>query len=262
MPTTSAREIHLVPLVDLDVESQLKVREIRNEDDVRGATFTDHVIGVNEHLDWIRALKSDESKIVFAVLDHDRVPLGATSVSGIDRRHRKADWGFYLTAGERGGLGSAILYELICFVFDALGMEKLNCEVVAGNDSAAALYRKIMFQEEGFRRSNVMKQGARIGVRMLGLTKDEWAAGRAHLRERLGPVLARFSVSIHWPPPAKAEGGDTLDRIEAARARNNLNWMGILRLALEKSPENAKAIVSEIRRIDREISELTQKLIT
>lgn len=38
--------------------------------------------------------------------------------------------------------------------------------------------------------------------------------------------------------------------------------MGILKLALEKSPDNAKAILSEMRRIDREISELTQKLIT
>lgn len=53
-----------------------------------------------------------------------------------------------------------------------------------------------------------------------------------------------------------------MDRIEAARTRNNLNWMGILRLVLEKSPDNAKAILSEIRCIDRDISELTQKLIT
>jgi len=35
-----------------------------------------------------------------------------------------------------------------------------------------------------------MQQGARAGVRMLGLTKDEWAAGKAQLREMHGRLLA------------------------------------------------------------------------
>ena len=48
---------------------------------------------------------------------------------------------------------------------------------------------------------------------------------------------------------------------EAARARNNLNWMSISRIALERSPETAKEIVAEIKKIDQEISALTQKLI-
>jgi len=150
----------------------------------------DQAVGVNECLDWISGLKRDARQIVFAVLDQDRAPLGIARGSELDRLHGKASWAFHLAAGGRGDLESVVGFALISFVFDTVGLEKLNCEVVEGNDAIVALHRKFLFQEEGFRRSNIMQQGARAGVRMLGLTKDEWAAGKAQLREMHGRLLA------------------------------------------------------------------------
>jgi dihydrofolate reductase len=72
-------------------------------------------------------------------------------------------------------------------------------------------------------------------------------------------VNEKFSISVQWQP-SEETASHPIDQIEAARARNNLNWMSILRLALEKSPETAKPIVAEIKRIDREISDLADKL--
>jgi len=258
--TAIQRVINLVLLTSLDTESQMKVREIRNEVNVRKWMYTDHVIGANEHLGWISRLKQDDRQIVFVVLDDHRTPLGIVSVNAIDRLHKKTDWAFYLTEAARGGLGSALEYSIIDFVFNALGMEKLNCEVIEGNDAVVKLHKKFLFEEEGFRRSNILKNGVRRGVHFLGLTKEEWLAGRGEIYDRYKGVFEKFFVSIEWQPNDGTTVPDPIDQIEAARAGNNLNWMSILRLALEKSPEAAKPIVAEITRIDREISALADKL--
>lgn len=53
---------------------------------------------------------------------------------------------------------------------------------------------------------------------------------------------------------------DYLKLIEEARAKNNVNWMNILRLALESSPVEARAVLKAIRTIDLDISYYTQRL--
>jgi UDP-4-amino-4,6-dideoxy-N-acetyl-beta-L-altrosamine N-acetyltransferase len=198
MSATSIRYIELVPLIALDAESQMKVREIRNEEGIRKWMYTDHVIGVNEHLKWINRIKNDDTQIIFAVMDEEHVPLGVASVNAIDQHHKKADWAYYLTQHARGGLGSALEYSFINFIFNVLGIEKLNCEVIAENEAVIGLHKKFMFQEEGFRRSNIIKDGVRIGVHLLGLTKDQWFAGKSLLQEKYKSKFERFSISIQY----------------------------------------------------------------
>ena len=261
MITTTLRQIDIVPLLDVDTDTQLAVRHIRNEDGVRKWMHTGHVIELNEHLAWINRLKTDRSQVVFVVINRGQGPVGVVSLNAIDPHHKKADWGCYLTQNARGGLGSAVEFALVDFAFDSFGLEKLNCEVIEGNDGVMTLHKKFLFKEEGFRRSNILKDGHRIGVHYLGLTRQDWAAGRQAFYNKYKEVLDKYAVSLEWN--AAQSGGKThpLDEIEAARARNNLNWMSILRLVLELSPDHGKALVTDIRNIDREISELTDKLI-
>jgi UDP-4-amino-4,6-dideoxy-N-acetyl-beta-L-altrosamine N-acetyltransferase len=259
MSTSNKKEITLVLLTSLDTESQMKVRDIRNEENVRKWMYTDHVIGANEHLGWINRLKKDDRQLVFTVLDDEHNPLGVVSVNAIDHLHKKTDWAYYLTETARGGLGSALEYSFINFIFDTLEMDKLNCEVIEGNDVVVKLHKKFLFQEEGFRRANIMKNGVPKGVHFLGLTREDWLAGKEEVHDQYEGKLEKFSISIQWKR-SEHTVEHPIDQIEAARAKNNLNWMSILRLALEKSPETAKPIVSEIKRIDREISALTDKI--
>ncbi len=249
----------MVPLTDISTESQLKVRDVRNEESVRKWMYTDHAIELNEHLGWINRLKTDKKQIVFVILDEKDNPLGVVSVNAIDHLHKKTDWAYYLTEQARGGLGSAIEYAFIDFVFDNLDMHKLNCEVIEGNDSVVKLHKKFLFTDEGFKRSNITKEGKRIGIHFLGLTKEDWISGKKEVFEKYHKVLNKFSILINWNETEKEK--HPIDEIESARAKNNLNWMNILRLVLELSPEQGKALVTDIRNIDKEISELTDKLI-
>ena len=121
------------------------------------------------------------------------------------------------------------------------------------------MHSKFLFEEEGVRRCNVIKDGIRKDVFLLGLVKSDWAAGRLLVYERYGGIIDKFSISIDSSFLQAVKS--PIDLIEAARAKNNLNWMSILRLALEKSPVAATHIVSEIRKLDKEISALTDQLL-
>lgn len=52
----------------------------------------------------------------------------------------------------------------------------------------------------------------------------------------------------------------TIDELEAARKRNNCNWMDLVRLAFEVAPERAQKIMQNICAADQEIMSIARKL--
>ena len=51
-----------------------------------------------------------------------------------------------------------------------------------------------------------------------------------------------------------------IDTIADIRARNNKNWMALLKLAFRYAPEEATSIMDDIVKCDQEITELTKDL--
>ncbi len=255
-------EIILRPLAKIHTDMQLKVLDIRNEDDVRKWMYIDTPIGVNEHLQWLKKIKEDNTQLVFAVMLEGQA-IGIVKATRIDHLHKSADWAFFLSSqGAPQGLGAALEFHFLDFVFGKLNIEKLNCEVIEGNDRVLKLHAKFLFADEGFRTGNIIKNGQRIGVHLLGLTRNAWQEGRDKLLEKYGKSFSRFRISIDWSDSdLSSSDRHPLDEIESARARNNLNWMSILRLVLDLAPEQGALLVSDIRKIDKEIGELTDKLI-
>jgi UDP-4-amino-4,6-dideoxy-N-acetyl-beta-L-altrosamine N-acetyltransferase len=160
--------------------------------------YTEHEIGLNEHLGWISRLKKDNKQIVFVVLNELQKAIGVVSVNALDSLHKKADWAFYLDENERGGLGAALEYNLLEFVFEKLKLEKLNCEVIETNEPVVRLHKKFAFIEEGFRRENIEKNDKRIGVYFLGLTKKDWLENRNKIFEKYKSTIIKFNISIEY----------------------------------------------------------------
>jgi UDP-4-amino-4,6-dideoxy-N-acetyl-beta-L-altrosamine N-acetyltransferase len=178
-------------------EQKKAVRDVRNQETVRKSMYTEHEIPLNEHLAWVERLASDDRQIVFVVLVNDVVS-GVVSVNAIDRLHLKSDWAFYIDENARGGLGSALEFRLINFVFEHLGLDKLNCEVIETNDAVVRLHKKFGFLEEGFRRENVIKNGQRIGVFFLGLTKSDWENSKDDVLSRYERKIDKFNIEIEY----------------------------------------------------------------
>lgn len=174
---------------------QKAILNIRNEPSVRNSMYTDHHISLDEHLNWVEILKNDKTQIVFIILVND-IASGVLSISALDLVHKKSDWAFYLTDKVRGGLGTALEFSLLNFAFDDLLLEKLNCEVLETNDVIVKLHKKFGFIEEGFKNSNIEKNGTRIGVYFLGITKDEWVSKRLYFQEKNKFMIEKFNIRI------------------------------------------------------------------
>lgn len=179
-------------------EQKKAVREVRNEESVRKSMYTDHIISLDEHLKWIERIKNDERQIVFVVLVDENVS-GVVSVNAIDMLHKKSDWAFYLGENSRGGLGAALEFGILNFVFSELEIEKLNCEVIETNESVVKMHKKFGFREEGFRRENIEKNGERIGVFFLGITKSEWVKEKGSIEKKHNKLLNKFDLKIEYP---------------------------------------------------------------
>ena len=192
------QNIILVPLTDVSDESKLKILNIRNEEGVKKWMYTNHTIDLNEHLEWIDRLKDDTTQIVFVIFDDKNEALGSVSVKAVDRFHKKTDWAFYLTKNSRGGLGPAIEYAFIDFVFNRLDMLKLNCEVIEGNYAVVKFHQKFLFKEEGFSQSNIIKDDQRLGIHFLGLKKEDWILNKEKVYGKYKKVLEKFNISINW----------------------------------------------------------------
>lgn len=246
------KHIVLTFLIELPIEKQLQILEIRNQESVRKWMYTDHIIQVDEHLAWIGRLKSDNSQMVFAILDCEGAPIGLASISKINTLHKTADWAFYLSEDCAGkGIGSTIEFAIIEFAFGHLQLEKLNCEVIDGNAGVLHLHRKFLFDDEGFRNANIIKNGVRVGVHFMGLQAVIW-------RSRAVNYELRYNYTFEFPERNPVDA--LIDKIQETRSRNNLNWMNLLRIAMEKSPKITKEIVADIHKADAQINKLSKRL--
>ena len=202
-------------ICDCEVEQQLQVLEIRNQYSVRKAMYTEHVIGTNEHLGYLSRLSEDKKQKVFVVLKEGAKPVGVVSVNAIDRLHRKSDWAFYLDENERGGLGATLEVAMLDYVFDKLELEKLNCEVIETNSQVVRMHKRLGFEEEGFRKANILKDGNRIGVHFLGITKGEWQAKRKEVCEGIKEKIS--DIKISFADEKENEEASPLTLIQQAR---------------------------------------------
>jgi UDP-4-amino-4,6-dideoxy-N-acetyl-beta-L-altrosamine N-acetyltransferase len=157
-----------------DIDDVMSVLKIRNEPAIRNNMYTDHVIQPDEHLGWIRYLKTSRDAIFFAVRYEGQI-VGGVGLSSINTLHKRADWAFYLSEKCQGmGLGSALEKQFLDMAFSEYDLEKINCEVISFNKKVVDMHKRFGFVVEGTRRNHVVRDGDKYDVILLGITKDEW----------------------------------------------------------------------------------------
>lgn len=180
--------MQFLSLTDACPDIQAHVRTLRNQPDVRKFMYTSHEISEQEHANWLVSLQGNPRQQVFVVIK-DEQAVGVVSLNAINVLHKSADWAFYLDTGLQGkGVGSVVEFWMLDYAFGVAGLEKLNCEVLAMNATVVKMHQKFGFEIEGVRRQNVVKDGIRVDVVLLGITKSEWLSKRptlAHVIERI-----------------------------------------------------------------------------
>jgi RimJ/RimL family protein N-acetyltransferase len=99
----------------------------------------------------------------------DNVLVGCCDVAEIDWRHRRAEVGFVLGHPYWGnGYASEAMHAVIDHVA-GLGLKRLTARIHISNHRSEALLRKLHFQEEGYLRGHVDREGERRDCKLYGL---------------------------------------------------------------------------------------------
>ena len=173
-------DIELVEVWKTDLTSQNELLAIRIEPSIRRNMFTDHVIQEDEHRQWIASLETSATARYFSAFRRGKV-IGGIGLSAINLEHRRAEWGYYVSPSCRGLTSCALEVNFLDYVFSTGEFDKLNAEVIAWNASTLKLNKRFGFIVEGVRRSNILRDGARHDVILIGITKTEWEMARTRL---------------------------------------------------------------------------------
>jgi UDP-4-amino-4,6-dideoxy-N-acetyl-beta-L-altrosamine N-acetyltransferase len=176
----------MIELKSLGAEDEEIVLNWRNNPEIARFMYTDHVISQDEHRSWLRNALTDEAQRHW-IIHYDAAPVGLVSVTNLDARHSSAQWAFYLASPNvRGkGVGSAVDYLILEFVFEELGLHRLSCAVLAFNEQVIAMHESFGFRREGQLRGAIRKGEEWIDVILLSQLREEWALHRLQHRDRL-----------------------------------------------------------------------------
>jgi ribosomal-protein-alanine N-acetyltransferase len=95
--------------------------------------------------------------------------IGTCDLSGIDRRHKRAEVGFML-GRDAWGQGYALeAMQAIVAYAATLGLRRLLARTQLGNRRSDSLLEKLGFEEEGLLRGHVLRDGERRDCRLFGL---------------------------------------------------------------------------------------------
>ena len=226
-----------------EVDQQADVLALRNAGRSEALTL-------NDHLNWIEALKSDETCKVFVVLLNEDKMAGLVSVSRIDALNKTAVLDVTLGDDVDSPLSENLWGFVTGWAFEVLGLEKLGCELLSSQSESIAQLEALGFTKEGVLRAQRLEQGARVDVHCLGITREKWTGFEPAAGTSLG-------MSDATQPHAST----VIDEIQKVRSRNNVNWMALLRLVVEHSEETGSNVIAEIMKADAEINDLTRQLV-
>lgn len=164
-----------IKLRDVKVEDLEMIRTWRNSKEVSQYMYTEPQITSEQQKAWFDRICKDSSSKYWIIEYEDR-PLGVVSITEISHVFDSCFWAFYLgDSNVRGaGIGSKIEYNILKYVFEELGLNKLRCEVLTTNPSVIAMHEKFGFRREAYYREHVLKNGQYFDVVGLAMLKREW----------------------------------------------------------------------------------------
>ena len=145
----------------------------------RFLTWPPHAdVGVTKQLltIWTNAYeKADTYQWAITVKEQGDLPVGSIAVVFCDDRVRKAEVGYCIgRIWWRQGITSEALEAVIAFLFDEVGMERVEARHDVNNPNSGAVMEKCGMKKEGVHRSGDWNNQGIVDACMHAILKDEW----------------------------------------------------------------------------------------
>ena len=110
------------------------------------------------------------SVIFYGIWSKEGVHIGNIKIGPIDKYHLTADIGFLIGDREYWGKGIASeAIQMMCNLAFSFGIKKITAGSYENNLGSIKALEKCGFIKEGYRKEQVIKDGARVGMYLFGL---------------------------------------------------------------------------------------------
>jgi UDP-4-amino-4,6-dideoxy-N-acetyl-beta-L-altrosamine N-acetyltransferase len=185
-----------VALRPLDRADSAQVFEWRGGKALASFNYSDHVATAAEHRRWLEGVLEAPSKRYW-IIEVDSTPVGLANVVDVQRGSGRCEWAYYLASPDlrAGGVGAAVEYLVLRYVFETLHLNKLWCEVFTDNETVWALHQSFGFKKEADLGAHLRKDGVFKDVVGLGMLSREWLAARVRAEARLISKVTGLALS-------------------------------------------------------------------
>lgn len=160
--------LKLIPISEKDTEYLL---ELRNNLDISRYFFSQLPVYDFKHKKWLY----DLDKVLDFIIYYNSKKVGRIYIYNIDFLNERGEFGIIV---EKSYSGQGIAYKasqlLFNYVFTNLKINKIYLLVFSENERAKKLYEKLGFEQEGYFKKEVFKNGKFQNVIRMALFRDEW----------------------------------------------------------------------------------------
>jgi len=178
--------IQLLPIDNVDISLLQKWQnDVNIKYLTKGFIFPIQIKSVENWLESVRKQNGTKRVVYGIFLEND--PVGIVSLHDIDYVNSNAKFAIYLSDPKNNnkGIGFKATSILLDFAFNAMGLQRIELEVLASNKNGIHLYKKIGFEDEGIKRSSYFFDGRYVDVHIMSILKNEFVFNLDYPSNRL-----------------------------------------------------------------------------
>ena len=153
-----------------------KIREIRNEANIRKNMITKKKILLEEHMAWFKKIKLLKTNSFYMIKYKNNI-VGGLGLNTYNKDVLFGEWAYYISDETKFiGLGASIEYKAIEYFFNFYKLNCLFCYVLKHNSSVLKMHNKFGFEQilfDNYFKNNNLKDKVPDAV-YLSLKKSKW----------------------------------------------------------------------------------------
>lgn len=157
--------------INTSTEEKQIVGECRNNEKIRKWMYSDEIISLEEHFNFIEHLKEDNKNFYWIVYKNEEF-IGVISLNNLNFKNKNAYLGIYSNPScNLKNKGTLLIKCIKKIAFEIAELHSLKLEVIESNGKAIEFYKKIGFEKEGQLKEFVFKNGKWLDVVIMGIIK-------------------------------------------------------------------------------------------